>query len=334
VAQLALNKSMKCYAFILGIGVIGSVISFAHAGSAASCYVETRAQTPPTQSVSVEFQSEVSQLAATGLQLKEAVEASLDGDAKHLATIFERTGSKDLRQRFEFRIFESDGQASRTIFRRADFFFSFGEGGGGKLNATDINGDGLKEIIVQSSSGGNCWSCNPTEIYRVSNHKAELIAAAPIRRIADLNNDGIAELLATDARWESYGDLSHAASPFAVMVYAWKNGKYVYASRDFAVFYKEEIERGRALVDENKADINTEDSSDEGYIGRALSLAITYAHAGEVEHGITELETLLNSNAKSAAQKKHRAAILEDFRNGESAKKLRMMKYGDPLPLG
>ena len=328
---------MKRVAVILGIGVIGSVIafeSFAHAGSAAPHYFEPRAQSQSAPRVSSEFQPEVSQLATTGLQLKEAVEATLDGGAKHLAAIFERTGSKEPTQRFEFRIFESDGKTSKTIFRRSDFFFSFGEGGAARLNATDINGDGLKEIIVQSSSGGNCWSCNPTEIYRVSNHKAELIAAAPIRRIADLNNDGIVELLATDARWESYGDLSHAASPFAVMVYAWKNGKYVYASRDFAVFYKEEIERCRALVDENKADINSEDLSHEGYIGSALSLAITCAHAGELEHAIAELEAILNSNAKSAKQKKHRAAILEDFRSGESAKKLRMMKYGDPLPLG
>ncbi|HSO74628.1 MAG TPA: hypothetical protein VLU47_07310 [Blastocatellia bacterium] len=327
---------MNRLALILGIGVVGNVFafeSFTHARSG-SHYSETRAQTAPAPRVSGEFQPEVSQLAATGLQLKEAVEASLDGVAKHLAAIFERTGSKETTRRFEFRIFESDGTTSKTIFRRADFFFSFGEGGAGKLNATDINGDGLKEILVQSSSGGNCWSCNPTEIYRVSNHKAELIAAAPIRRIADLTGDGIAELLATDARWESYGDLSHAASPFAVIIYAWKNGKYVYASRDFTAYYREEIDRLRAAVEEAKSDITTDDVSDEGYIGSALSLAITYAHAGELERGIIELETSLNSNAKSAAQKKHRATILEDFRNGESAKKLRMMKYGDALPLG
>jgi hypothetical protein len=328
---------MKRLAFILGVGVIGSVTafeSFTRVRLTASPYSESVAQTPPVPRVSAEFQPEVSQLASSGLQLKEAVEATLDASSKHLAAIFERTGSKEPTQRFEFRIFQSDGKTSRTIFRRSDFFFSFGEGGAARLNAADINGDGLKEIIVQSSSGGNCWSCNPTEIYRVSNHKAELIAAAPIRRIADLNGDGIVELLATDARWESYGELSHAASPFAAMIYAWKNDKYVYASRDFAGFYKEEIDRLRALVEESKADISADDVSDEGYIGSALSLAITYAHAGEIERGIAELETILNSNAKSATQKKRRAAILEDFRNGESARKLRLMKYGDPLPLG
>jgi len=291
-------------------------------------------QASPIPTVSAEFQSEVSQLAATGLKLKEAVEASLDGVAKHLAAIFERTDTKDPTQRFEFRIIENDGHASKTIFRRSDFFFSFDANGSSKLNATDINGDGSKEIIVQSSSGGNCWSCNPTEIYRVSGHKAELIAAGPIQRIVDLNNDGILELLMTDARWESYDDLSHAASPGAVMIYAWKNGKYVYASRDFGLYYKAEIERLRASIEEAKADITADEFSDEAYVGRSIGLAITYAHAGELEVGVKALETLLNSNSKSAAQAKHRAIILQDFRNGESSKKLRAMKYGDPLPLG
>jgi hypothetical protein len=288
--------------------------------------------TQPEQSsttVSNEFRVELSQLTAAGLLLKEAVEASLDGAGQHLAAIFKREKPKAPNEAFELRILESDGQASKTIFRRADFFFSFA-----RLNGTDINGDGLKEIIVGSSSGGNCWSCNPTEIYRVSNHKAELIAAGPIQRIADLSGDGIQELIVTDARWESYDDLSHAASPAAVMVYAWRNGKYVYASRDFQPFYKSEIDRLHASIEEAKSQITADEFSDESYVGLAITLAITYAHAGQLERGLKELESLLNSNARSPAQSKHRSAIIEDFRKGESSKKLREMKYGDPIPLG
>jgi hypothetical protein len=45
------------------------------------------------------------------------------------------------------------------------------------------------------------------------------------------------------------------------------------------------------------------------------------------------MEALLLANSKSAAQTKHRAVILEDFKKGESGKKLREMKYGDPLAL-
>ena len=285
-----------------------------------------------TPKVSPEFQPEVSQLASAGLKLKEAVEGSLDSSAHHLAAIFQREKPKAPNEAFELRILEGDGQTAKTVFRRADFFFSFSlMGQPNPLNATDINGDGLKEIVVQSSSGGNCWSCNPTEIYQVRNHKGELIAAAPVQRFADLNADGIQELLVTDARWESYGDLSHAASPTAVMVYAWRNGKYIYASRDFAAFYTNEVERLRASAEAARAEITAADYSDEMYVGCVLSLALTYAHAGDPDRGLKELETLLNSNWKSAAQSKNRATIIEDFRNGDSAKKFRAMKNGDPL---
>lgn len=292
------------------------------------------AQGAATPKVSAEFQAEVSQLTSTGLRLKEAAEASLDGTAHHLAAIFQQEKPKAPNEAFELRILEGDGRTSKTIFRRSDFFFSFALAREpNKLNATDINGDGIKEIIVQSSSGGNCWSCNPTEIYQVRNHKAEMIAAAPTQRIADLNGDGIHELLVTDARWESYGDLSHAASPGAVMVYAWRNGKYLYAARDFADFYKGELARIRALIEEAKSQITTGEYSDEAYVGLAIGLALTYAHSGDAERGLNEMEALLNSNAKSAAQSKRRAVIIDDFRKGDSRKKLQEMKYADALPL-
>jgi hypothetical protein len=259
----------------------------------------------------------------------------LEAGARHLAVTFERTGAKDAAQRYEFRILESDGRTAKTIFRRADFFFSFSATGElQKLNGTDINGDGVKEVIVQSSSGGNCWSCNPTEIYQVRNHRGELIAAGPVQRIADLNGDGTRELIVVDTRWESYDDLSHAASPTALVVYEWRDGRYVYASRDFAEFYRGELARLRAAIDVAKADITPDDFSDEAYVGLSLALAITWAHAGEWERGVKELEALFNANARSAAQAKHRTQMLEDFRNGESARKLREMKAGDALPIG
>ena len=301
--------------------------------SYAPLYV-ARAQTA-TPNISVEFQSEVSQLNSGGLRLKEAVEAGLDGTSRHLAAIFQRDQPKAPNEAFELRIIESDGRAAKTIFKRTDFFFSFTmTGEPNKLNGTDINGDGAKEIIVQSSSGGNCWSCNPTEIYQVRNHRAELLAAAPIQKLADLNGDGLQELLVTDARWESYDELSHAASPGAVMIYAWRNGRYAYSSRDFPDFYKNEISRLRASIDESKTQITaTDEYSDEVYVGLSIGLALTYTHLGEFERGLKEMEALLNSNAKSAAQTKHRLVIIDDFRKGESSKKLQQMKYGDPLPL-
>ena len=327
-----LDESMKPYALIISVVIATGPFASARTSLCAPPYANQVAAAPPR--VSEEFQPEVSQLTADGLRLKEAVEASLDGTAHHLAAIFQREKSKAPNEAFELRIIESDGRTAKTIFKRADFFFSFAFAGGpNRLNATDINGDGLREIIVQSSSGGNCWSCNPTEIYQVRNHKADLLAAAPIQKLADLNGDGIQELVVTDARWESYDDLSHAASPGAVMVYAWRNGKYVYASRDFAEFYRGEIGKLRASIEEAKSQITPDEYSDEVYVGLAIALALSYTHMGELERGLREMESSLNSNAKSVTQSRHRAVIIDDFRKGESGKKLREMKYGDPLPL-
>jgi hypothetical protein len=297
--------------------------------------VDLAEQQKPSPQVSRQFQAEVARLAAEGLLLKEAVEADSGGTVRHLAAIFERRKPKDPGATFEFRVLEGDGQMARSIFRRSEFFLSFALSEElARLNATDINRDGLKEVIVQSSSGGNCWGCNPTEIYRINGHKVELIAAAPLRNIADLDNDGLAELLVTDARWEVYDHLSHAAAPSAIMIYRWKDGRYLYASRDFAGYYKDEIARLRASIEEAKAEITADEFSDEAYIGQALSLAITCAHAGEVERGLKELETLMGSNARSAAQSARRKLIITDFRSGPSASKIVEMKYGDAMPLG
>ena len=282
--------------------------------------------------VSSEFQDEIARLTFEGLRLKEATGANLEATTHHLAAIFERTNSKETGVAYEFRIIESDGKTSKTIFTRKEFFFSFAAlNETAKWNATDINGDGLKEIFVQSSSGGNCWACNPVEIYQVKNHTAKLIAAAPIQKIADLNGDGIAELVVADARWEAYSDLSHAAAPSAKLVYAWKNGKYVNASRDFADFYKAEITRLDAALSEAKATISAEEGSDDLYIGLAITLLISYRHAGQIERGLKEFEVMMKSNSSSTEQLKRRAVIVRDFRLGDSADKLLQIKYGDPL---
>lgn len=323
--------------FILPTLVL-SVVLQAVVGAPASPVVTGAAfirQSPielPTVQVRPEFQSEINRLAAEGLKLKEATGASLAPTIEHLAAVFERANVKGQGAAYEFRIFESDGKAVKTLFTRKEFFFSFAAlNETAKLNATDINGDGLKEILVQSSSGGNCWACNPIEIYQVKNHEVKLIAAAPMQKITDLNGDGIAELIVADARWEFYGDLSHAASPSVKLIYAWKNGRYVNASRDFADYYKAEIERLRAALIEAKANITTAEGSDDFYIGLAIALAISYRHAGEIERGLKELEALMSANRGSPEQAKRRAAIVRDFRLGDSADKLLQIKYGDPL---
>jgi hypothetical protein len=317
--------------FLVLILSIASSAPVSHHFISASSLKQSPIELPPVK-ISPEFQSEINRLAAEGLKLKETTASSLEASIQHLAAVFERVNMQGQGATYEFRIFESDGKTVKTLFTRKEFFFSFAAlNEMAKLNGTDINGDGVKEILVQSSSGGNCWACNPVEIYQVKNHQVKLIAAAPMQKIADLNGDGIAELIVADARWEFYGDLSHAASPSVKLVYAWKNGRYVNASRDFADYYKAEIERLRLALDEAKASITVAEGSDDFYIGLAIALAISYRHAGEIERGLKEFESLMNANAKSPEQSKRRATIVRDFRLGDSADKLLQIKYGDPL---
>jgi hypothetical protein len=54
---------------------------------------------------------------------------------------------------------------------------------------------------------------------------------------------------------------------------------------------------------------------------------------GEPARGLVELESRLKLNAKTKAQEDRRREVLEDFRTGESATRLREMKYGDPMRL-
>ncbi|MEW6128790.1 MAG: hypothetical protein AB1757_17265 [Acidobacteriota bacterium] len=288
---------------------------------------------PVSPKVSDPFQAEIQRLFGEGLTLKEALEADLEPTgAHHLAAIFERGKHQDPKAAYEFRLIESDGKTAKTIFRRTEFFFSFAAlNEMNRLNATDINGDGLKEIIVQSSSGGNCWACNPIEIYQVKAHKGVLIAAAPIQKIADLNGDKIYELMVADARWEFYGELSHAASPNVKLIYKWLNGRYVNASREFADFYQAEIVRLRQAIQEAKTSITDAEGSDDFYIGLILTLAITYRHAGDLRRGLDEMEAMLKTDTRTAEQLKRREAIIKDFRLGESAQKILQVKYGDPI---
>src|SRR6185503_18074125 len=71
-------------------------------------------RTAQTPQVSDEFLSEVAQLTSNGLRLKEAVEASLEGSAHHLAAIFQRDKPKAPNEAYELRIIERDGGPAKT----------------------------------------------------------------------------------------------------------------------------------------------------------------------------------------------------------------------------
>ena len=85
-----------------------------------------QAPATPVPKVSAAFQAEVSQLAASGLSLKEALEASLEGNARHLVAVFERAKPKQPNEAFEFRIIESNASGIKTTSPSEFFIFPGG----------------------------------------------------------------------------------------------------------------------------------------------------------------------------------------------------------------
>ena len=77
---------MKPYAFITSIVLALGMFAFSSDGRGGPLYARQAQAGSPK--VSAEFEAEVSQLTGAGLRLKEAVDASLEGTAHHLAAIF------------------------------------------------------------------------------------------------------------------------------------------------------------------------------------------------------------------------------------------------------
>src|SRR6185503_7895231 len=102
---------MKAWTFSLSVLVLAATPILAQNGRPPlNSYA---AQSASAIKVSPEFQREVSQLASTGLRLKEAVEASLDGVSHHLAAIFQRDKPSAPNEAYELRVVESDGVSSK-----------------------------------------------------------------------------------------------------------------------------------------------------------------------------------------------------------------------------
>ncbi|MGH9764107.1 MAG: hypothetical protein ACREDR_18705, partial [Blastocatellia bacterium] len=89
-----------------------------------SVIIGQSAGTVSQPSVSTEFAPEVMKLASSGLALKEAREIQPGPGTVALAAVFEKKNPSDPRETYEFRVIERSGPSVKTIFRRAEFFFT------------------------------------------------------------------------------------------------------------------------------------------------------------------------------------------------------------------
>jgi hypothetical protein len=192
---------------------------------------------------------------------------------------------------------------------------------------TDVNGDGAAEILVKSNGLGNGFNANPQVLFSFQDGAARMLASC-VAEMRDLDSDGIMEAVLEDNRWEFIDGLPHAYGVSVPMVYAWRDGHYVYNSTAYCEFYDVEIAKARERVAEAreclmKARLVSNDETEDAnfkYISAIINLTVTMAHAGKLNTALGEMEILLSYNVGDVEQRKYRQQIMDDFRSGQSAR--------------
>lgn len=119
----------------------------------------------------------------------------------------------------------------------------------------DINKDGLAELEISSSNGGNCRACSGFSVFQMVGDKFnDLLVNFPksdeikstASWISDLNDDGIQELIVDDELLGSAFDFIHAYAPTHVTIYSWKDNEYKKDSSSFSKFYLNQIAKRNA----------------------------------------------------------------------------------------
>jgi len=168
----------------------------------------------------------------------------------------------------------------------------------------DIQGDAVNELVVAQYASGNCWECyrlrafagKDHRVYEVpvrlpatgllgSDYNGDGTSAVP-RRLADIDGDGLMEVLALDASWELNG-FCHACSPGAWFILAWNGAEYVDASREarFQPWFDQQI----AAVEERL----TGAQSDEPRLSAAIEITLLYGRSGRAAQGWKRFDAIV-----------------------------------------
>lgn len=267
------------------------------------------------------FKLQIEELESLGYRLVERWTGSLDNRNLHLAAIYENPNfnihdTNSWKERYILKLYEYDGSNSYSILNASNFYLSFVQ----RHNGSDVNGDGLKEIVVNSADGGNCQACSEILIFQVKNGRADRISefspdwVIP-KRLDDLNNDGVYELICSDSRWDMYEGVTHDRSPDIMIIYAWKVDRYRYASREFSSVYRVEIDQAHRKIEE--ANMAPDDiAHDELLVSAAIELLLNYIHAGDKERGWKEFIKLVTPQSfKTNDWKKKFDKIVADLAN-------------------
>ncbi len=261
----------------------------------------------------------VQKLEKEGFELKDYLYPYQDGLAAYLVTLLEKEQALVGRVS-EFRIYRSDAKGTellrRDVFERRALSFH-------ELNNTDVNGDGLREIVIWKWCGGTAWLCQQIGVYQVQGSRSinlteHITGSLFPSSLVDVDKDGSLEIIAIETRWETYEHLPHPVAPSVEEIFAWSNGSYRRASKEYPDYYQKKINQIESLMDqiENPPRLFRSGNRSYEYLGNSIRLLLNYDRMGQTERGWEEFEKLLQTErfVENEVWQSIKDPIREDFR--------------------
>ncbi len=266
--------------------------------------------TVPQQDLPDSFGEVLEEIERDGFELKDYLYPYND---HYLVTLLENDPVQSTAGRVsELRIYRSDSEGTQLLAREvvARMHLAFHE-----LNNTDINRDGSREMVIWKGCGGTAWSCQQIGVYQIRGNRL-INLSEPITgslfssSLVDVDQDGSLEIIAIETRWETYEHLPHPVAPSVEEIFAWSNGSYRRASKEYPDYYQKKINHIESLMDqvENPYD----------YLGNSIRLLLNYDRMGQTERGWEEFERLLQTERRSIVEndvwQSIKDPIVEDFK--------------------
>ena len=161
----------------------------------------------------------------------------------------------------------------------------------------DMNGDGLGELIVEHSNGGNCWLCSGSSIFSiVGDNVTDILKDLPrpeggknanVQMVGDIDKNGTEEIAHIDDSWELADGFFKSNAPRHQVLLTWDEGEYKIGGAVFSAYYLNQIsERNKefeSLLKSKNPDLH-----------EAISLAIeSYLDYQEIEQSDLGFDTFI-----------------------------------------
>ena len=236
--------------------------------------------TVPQQEFSDSFGEVLEDIERDGFELRDYLYPYNDGFVQYLVTLLENDPVQSAIGRVsELRVYRFDSQGTQLLAREvvAGMHLAFHE-----LNNTDFNGDGSREIVIWKGCGGTAWSCQQIGVYQIRENRL-INLSEPITgslfpsSLVDVDQDGSLEIIAIETRWETYEHLPHPVAPSVQEIFAWSNGSFRRASKEYPDYYQKKINQIESLMDQTELLYD--------YLEYSIKLLMNYDRIGQTERG-------------------------------------------------